>query len=49
MHHSKVLKKLYQIISVFFSPAYSPFLNPIEELFAHIKFKLRYIHKSNVA
>ena len=32
-------------LNVFFGPGYSPFLNPIEELFAFIKYKIRLIDK----
>ena len=47
IHHAKILKKLYSCINVFFGLGYSPFLNPIEEFFALIKWKIRFISKKN--
>ena len=36
-------------LNVFFVPSYIPFLNPIEELFAFFKYKIRLIDKKNRA
>lgn len=49
IHRAKILRKLFSYLNIMFGPGYSPFLNPIEEFFACIKNKIRYIHKENRA
>ena len=49
IHHAKILKDFFSYINIFYCPAYSPFLNPIEEVFFNFKLKLQFIQKNNVA
>ena len=41
IHKAKKLKGLYSKINVLFAPPYSPFLNPIEEVFCWVKHYVR--------
>ena len=41
IHHVKKLKTLRSFLKIFFLAPYSPFLNPIEETFALVKFNYR--------
>ena len=41
IHHAKKLKTLRSYLKVFFLAPYSPFLNPIEEVFALVKFNYK--------
>jgi hypothetical protein len=43
IHHARLLRPFYNHINVLFSPAYSPYLNPIEEYFSRVKFHFRTI------
>ncbi len=49
IHHSDVIKQLGKFVPLFYSCAYSPFLNPIEELFSLIKrnFKKSKVNQEN--
>ena len=46
-HHGKLLHNLCKKINVFYNPPYSPFLNPIEEVFGLFKYYLRKSRKIN--
>jgi transposase len=41
IHHSLKYKEFYTFNNVFFNPAYSPMLNPIEEFFSLLKFHIK--------
>ena len=41
VHKAKVLKEFYENLHVCYNAPYSPFLNPIEEVFARWKFEFR--------
>lgn len=41
IHHANILKSLFCKLNIFYGPAYSPFLNPIEEFFAFFKSHIR--------
>lgn len=41
IHKATVLDDLYECLHIFFLPPYSPFLNPIEEIFGTWKFFYR--------
>jgi transposase len=43
IHHAKILKPIFCKLNIFYSPAYSPFLNPIEEYFAILKSRMRHL------
>ena len=41
IHKAICLKPLFEKINIFYGPPYSPFLNPIEEIFGVLKKKIR--------
>ena len=45
IHHAKLLYNLFSKLNIFFSAPYSPFLNPIEEVFGLLKHYLRISYK----
>jgi transposase len=49
IHRAKILKTMFSYLNIMYGAAYSPFLNPIEEFFANIKNKIRFIPKTNRA
>ena len=41
IHKAICLKPLFEKINIFYGPPYSPFLNPIEEIFGVLKIKYK--------
>jgi len=47
IHKAKLLKPFLQNFQLFYNAPYSPFINPIEEYFGHLKLKFREKIKKN--